>query len=319
MNEMIRFQGVNKQFRLSGKREIRAVRNVSFSIEKGEALGLVGESGCGKSTLGKLLLGIEKPSSGNIFFEGKNLQEVLRGDRLPFYRKVQSIMQDPYLAFSPRMKVGTFLSEPYVYMEKLSRREALKKAGELLQTVQLNESYLERLPHQLSGGELQRIVIARAMAIKPEVLVCDEPTSALDVSIQSQIIHLLQKLKKERNMSWLFITHDLHVARQMCDRFLVIYRGVIVESFAAEDWERICHPYSQLLFSSVIGTRTREEDLPEQPVLQENSPGETAGCVFQDRCPFAEERCRKEMPSQKEISPGHMLRCLKTWPFYASI
>ena len=271
---------------------------------------MVGESGCGKSTIGKMALGIEKPSSGEIFFEGKPLGRVIREERLSFYRKVQSIMQDPYLAFSPRMKIGTFLSEPYVYMQGMKRKEALERSAELLRKVQLDESYLGRLPHQVSGGELQRIVIARAMAVEPSLLICDEPTSALDVSIQSQVLQILKKLKKEQEMSWLFITHDLHVARQMCEHFLVIYRGVIVEAFSGKDWEKICHPYSRLLFSSVIGTETKEEDLPDSAAsLQEEAEGGTTGCIFRKRCPFAETICREEVPDLKKTAPGHQVRC----------
>ncbi len=313
---MFELESVSKEFSLRGKRKKTALRDISFSLCEGETIALVGESGCGKSTIGKLMLGLEKPTEGRIRFEKENLSDYLKKDRRKFYHRVQPIIQDPYLALSPRMKIEKFLSEPLVYLNGLSRREAFEQLDELLLSVRLTPDYKERYAHQLSGGELQRVIIARAISSHPRFLICDEPTSALDVSTQKEILDLLLEMREREKLSWLFITHDLSVAHRMCDAFLVIYNGVIVEKLHREEFHKIRHPYTKRLFSSFITLKTTRESL--EPVLEEANEVKKSlwdkGCVYSEKCPECSGRCRLERPPLRQIAPNHQVACWKYVP-----
>jgi oligopeptide transport system ATP-binding protein len=292
---------------------IRAVDGVSFSIGPGEALGLVGESGCGKSTTGRAILQLTKPTSGAVYFEGRNLaglpERALRG----FRRDAQIIFQDPYSALDPRMTIGHTIAEPLRIHRVVPPGEIRNRVQELLRTVGLNAAFVNRYPHEFSGGQQQRIGIARALAVNPRFIVCDEPISALDVSIQAQIINLLVDLQRDKQIAYLFIAHDLRVVRLISVRVAVMYLGKIVELAESDElYDHPAHPYTQALLSAVPTTNPDFEDRRAYVPLGGEVPSPInppSGCRFRTRCPLAQAICAEAIPALREIRPGHLAAC----------
>ena len=292
----------------------RAVNQVSFSLSRGENLGLVGESGCGKSTLGRILLGLIKPDSGSVMFEHQDLHRLDKKALNQVRQKMQLIFQDPYSSLDPRMKVETIITEPLRASSDFSAGQRRDTAAELLKKVGLNPEDLQKYPHEFSGGQRQRIGIARSLSVQPKLLVADEPVSALDVSIQAQIINLLQDLKSELNLAFLFIAHDLSVVDHFCDRIAVMYLGQIVESAPAHIFSASPgHPYSEALLSAVP---LPEPGLGLQPKLMEGEVPDPVnpppGCPFHPRCLYQRPRCRQEPPELVEIDANHFVACWET-------
>ena len=288
--------------------DVKAVDGVTFNVKRGETLGLVGESGCGKSTTGKAILQLNRPTAGSVNFAGTDLTRV-RGRALRTYRRrMQMIFQDPYASLNPRMSVGSIVSEP-ITIHKLARgQEKRERVHNLLQTVGLNPYFASRYPHEFSGGQRQRIGIARALAVEPEFIVCDEPVSALDVSIQAQIINLLQDLQDEFNLTYLFIAHDLSVVRHISDRVAVMYLGHIMELTDRDTiFDDPLHPYTKALLSAVPIPDPEVERERERIILLGDVPSPLApppGCVFNTRCPIAIDQCREEVPEWRNVGSG---------------
>jgi oligopeptide transport system ATP-binding protein len=291
---------------------LKAVDGVSFRLEVGETLGLVGESGCGKSTLGRAVVRLIEPTDGKVTFQGVDLAGLGRGALRAQRRRMQIIFQDPYSSLNPRMLAGDIVGEGLA-IHKLgrTREERARRIASLFAAVGLDPSLTNRYPHEFSGGQRQRISIARALAVEPEFIVCDEPVSALDVSVQAQIITLLQDLQEQRKIAYLFIAHDLAVVEHISHRVMVMYLGKIVEQASAEQITRSPrHPYTQALLSAVPSI---DPDSKRPRIVL---PGETpspiappAGCPFHPRCPLAEGRCRLDPPPLREVAPGHQVAC----------
>jgi oligopeptide transport system ATP-binding protein len=293
--------------------QVKAVDGVSFTVAKGEALGLVGESGCGKSTVARCLLKLLEPSSGQVRFDGTDLESLDRQATFRFRRRVQAIFQDPYSSLNPRMKVREIVGEP-LYVHKLESGPALnQRVDRLLDHCGLPRRLADRYPHEMSGGQRQRVGIARALAPGPELVICDEPVSALDVSIQAQIINLLDDLRTELGLTYLFIGHDLSVVRHLCDRVAVMYLGKLVEIAESDElFANPRHPYTQALLSAV----PLPDPIAEQARAHEILPGEVPspldpppGCVFHPRCHLAEPACRERVPELLELAPDHWVAC----------
>lgn len=291
--------------------QVKAVDHVSLTVNKGETLGLVGESGCGKSTTGRLVNHILVPDSGEVWFDGKDISKYTEKEMRPLRKDIQMIFQDPYGALNPRIKIQDQIGEPLLIHTNMSAGERLKKVHELLEIVGMNPMHGERYPHEFSGGQLQRVGIARALTVNPKLIIADEPVSALDVSIQAQVLNLMQDLQEQYKLTYLFISHDLSVVEMISDRIGVMYLGTIVETAPKADlYAHPEHPYTQALLSAVpIADPTREKkriilkgDLPS-PV---NPP---KGCLFHTRCPYCTEKCKTERPEFKEISNGHFVKC----------
>jgi oligopeptide transport system ATP-binding protein len=293
---------------------VKAVDNVSFQIERGKTLGLVGESGCGKTTTGKCILCVNKATSGRIFYEGVDLLSAPQEQTVPFCREIQLIFQDPYGSLDPRQKAFSIVKEVYLGDGKAHTKEETKnRVGELLRIVGLQPEIGNRYPHEMSGGQRQRLGIARALACNPKLIVCDEPVSALDVSIQSQIINLFKSLQKEMGLTYLFIAHDLAVVRHIADVIAVMYLGHIVEMIdAVELYNHPMHPYSRVLLSAIPTVDYYAEKKRERIMLQGEVPSPThapAGCPFHPRCPYAFEKCSLAMPPLADAGNNHFVAC----------
>lgn len=294
------------------KATLKAVDGISIDIYKGETFGLVGESGCGKSTLGKVFLRLYPLTGGRIEFHGEDISHH-KGKALKDFRmKTQMIFQDPSSCLNPRRKIKDILTEPYVIHKMYDKAEREHKAKELCDMVGLSRIYLDRYPHEMSGGQKQRVGIARAIALKPELIVCDEPVSALDVSIQAQVINLLEDLQKKFDLTYIFISHNLSVVKHCCQRIGVMYLGRIVELAPSDRiYDNALHPYTKALISA-IPTIDEDGETKERIMLAGDLPSPIdppGGCAFHTRCPYATEKCRAERPELKEIEPGHFAAC----------
>lgn len=317
-NILVKANNLVKEFEVpsskskKGKTFVHAVSNIDLKIYEGETFALVGESGCGKSTLGRLLIRLIEPTKGNVEFEGCNISKLGEKALREMRKKMQIIFQDPYASLNPRMNVEKIISEPLVtHKIYKTKEETLKRVKELMKEVGIRPEFINRYPHEFSGGQRQRIGIARALALNPKLIVCDEPVSALDVSIQAQIINLLNKLQKEYNLTYLFISHDLSVVRYIADRVCVMFLGKICEIGKSEEiFKNPIHPYTKFLIEAVpkIDQTLRTED---KKVLIGEIPSPInppAGCRFNTRCPYAEDICRSEEPKLKIIQ-GRNVAC----------
>lgn len=316
-NALLEITGLVKHFPIGGglfsrpNAWVKAVDGVSFKVFRGESFGLVGESGCGKTTLGRLVLRLLDPTAGTIKLEGVDITHLSRKALRPLRRKMQIIFQDPFSSLDPRMKVEAIVTEPLKAHERMSRRKRRHAAEELLEKVGLRTGDLDKYPHEFSGGQRQRIGIARSLCVRPQLIVADEPVSALDVSIQAQVINLLDSLKEEFDLSYVFISHDLSVVEHMCDRIAVMYLGAIVETAPAETFSlNPRHPYTRALLSAVPLPDPRGK-LPPVPLEGDvPSPIEPpSGCAFHTRCRHAFDHCRRERPNLATVADGHHVAC----------
>jgi oligopeptide/dipeptide ABC transporter ATP-binding protein len=301
---------------LIGRRvgEVKAVDGIDFAIRRGETMGLVGESGCGKTTTGRCILRLESPTAGEILYDGVDIAKMPRKELMSLRRRIQVIFQDPYSSLNPRMKVGTIIEEPMrVHGIGGDAGQRTARVRELLSVCGLSPAFADRYPHEMSGGQRQRVGIARALALEPEFIVCDEAVSALDVSIQAQVVNLLEDLRARFGLTYLFIAHDLSVVRHICQRVAVMYLGRIVELAECDElFDHPLHPYTQALLSAVpVPDPTVEATREFRPVKGEvpspiNPP---SGCVFHPRCPIAVAQCQQRRPELRELRPGHWVAC----------
>ena len=295
------------------KTEVKAVDDISFDIKRGETLGLVGESGCGKSTTGRTILQLYRPTSGSVFFDGIEIQKLNSRELHPLRTRFQMVFQDPYASLNPRHSVKRIVSEPLVIHNLMHGKDLDDRVVELLELVGLNPAYMNRFPHEFSGGQRQRIMIARALSVKPDFLVCDEPISALDVSIQAQVVNLLQNLQEQLNVAYLFITHDLRMVKHISHRIAVMYLGKVMElAKRSALFDSPLHPYTRFLMSAVPLPNPRVERSKQRLILKGEPPSPAhppTGCVFHPRCPIATEVCKSEIPELKEYGVGHFAAC----------
>ncbi len=319
-NTLISLKNLKVHFKIGGglfkeTKHVRAVDGVSFDIKKGETLGLVGESGCGKSTLGKAILRLTEPTGGQVFYNGKDLanlpQQAMRDQR----KNLQMIFQDPYASLNPRMNVGQIIGEPIYTFGLANGKSVEARVQDLMETVGMSRRFMRRYPHEFSGGQRQRIGIARALAVDPEFIVADEPISALDVSIQAQIMNLMEKLQAEKNLTYLFISHDLRAVRHLSDRVAVMYLGKIVELAGGKEiYADPLMPYSKALISAVPVPDPEIEAKRERVILKGDVPSPInppSGCHFHTRCPYAIAECKQIVPQLVEIKPKHFAACIR--------
>ena len=310
---LLEVKNLKKYFKIDSKTWLKAVDDVSFGIEEGETLGLVGESGCGKSTLGRTVIGLYPPTDGSILFEGRDITHLTAKEKVALTRKMQIIYQDPYACLDPRMTVADIIAEGLDIHGICKGEERRKRIYELLRLVGMNEEHANRFPHEFSGGQRQRIGIARALAINPKFIICDEPISALDVSIQAQVVNLLEDLQKQLGLTYLFIAHDISMVAHISDRIAVMYLGAMAELAPSKDiMESPLHPYTKALLSAVPfadpdASRARNRikltgDVPSPMSAQ-------TGCKFASRCSQCTKACREETPTLREVRPGHFVSC----------
>ena len=296
------------------KKTLKAVDDVSFDLYPGETFGLVGESGCGKTTVGRTIVRLYQPTAGQILLNGKDIAPLSEKEVLPYRSRMQMIFQDPYASLNPRMTVASIVGEPLRY-QGMSAREIDARVRELVECVGLKEDHLSRYPHEFSGGQRQRIGIARALASKPDFIVCDEPISALDVSIQAQIINMLEELQARFGMTYLFVSHDLTMVRHISKRVAVMYLGHIVEMAPVNElYANMLHPYTKALMSAVPIADPDAAEKSKRIVLQGDVPqpiNPPSGCPFRTRCPYADKGCAEQIPELKDMGGGHMVACHK--------
>ncbi|HVM71940.1 MAG TPA: oligopeptide/dipeptide ABC transporter ATP-binding protein [Anaerolineales bacterium] len=314
---LLQIRSLTKHFRLpggwlsGGRRFVYAVDGVDFEIAAGEVLGLVGESGCGKTTLGRLVLRLIEPTAGQVFFSGQNLTNLKHEEMRHMRRQMQLVFQNPLSSLSPRFKVEQIVAEPLVTHHVLPKKQIHGRVLELLEQVGLGTQHIDRFPHEMSGGQCQRVAVARALAVNPRLLVLDEPTSALDVSVQAQIINLLEELKKAHGLTYLFISHDLNVVQHISDRIGVMYLGKLVELGPGQAvYNTPLHPYTQALFGAIpmpVVDSGRELTILEGNVPSPVNP--PSGCRFHTRCPLAQDICKHDQPELRQVSPGRTVSC----------
>ena len=315
MDYLFEVQNLSKYFDVASehghKQRLKAVDGVTLGVRAGQTLGLVGESGCGKTTLGRTMLRLYEPTGGKILYNG---QDITHAQMLPYRRKLQYIFQDPYASLNPRMTVGDIIGEPIdIHKLAVNQQERKDKIARLLELVGLSNEHANRYPHEFSGGQRQRIGIARALAVEPELIVCDEPVSALDVSIQAQILNMLEKLQRELNLTYLFIAHDLAVVKHISDEIGVMYLGKIVEFQTSKGLHaNPQHPYTRALLSAIpipdpVASSKRQRIILEGDVPNPVHP--PSGCPFHTRCAYKKDICTREVPELRETAPGHLVSC----------
>jgi oligopeptide/dipeptide ABC transporter ATP-binding protein len=313
VRDLKKYFPVKNQFLKGEKKFVKAVDGVSFEIKKGETFGLVGESGCGKSTLGRSITRLYDITSGDIFFEGTNIARFNRRDMKSFYRKMQTIFQDPYSSLNPNMNVKELIDEPLALHTNLTKEERDNKIQELLEMVGLKKSDMEKFPYEFSGGQCQRIGIARSISTEPDFILCDEPISALDVSIQAQVINMLEDLQEKMGLTYLFVAHDLSMVRHISDRIGVMYLGKIVEISKSNDlYKNPLHPYTKGLLSAILVADPKKAKASEIQIIKGDIPSPIdipSGCRFHTRCPYATEKCKEVQPEMKEVGVGHFVAC----------
>lgn len=312
--QLIKVKDLVKHFSVDGTDEpLRAVDGISFEVREGETLGLVGESGCGKSTVGRCILRLHEPTSGQVLFDGNDVGALSGSALRAIRREMQIIFQDPYSSLNPRMSILSIVSEPLKIHGVSSAEERTERVAELLSKVGLDPAYMKRYPHEFSGGQRQRIGIARALALNPRFIIADEPVSALDVSVQAQVVNLLQDLQQELGLTFLFISHGLAVVEHISDRVAVMYLGKIVEVASAEElYRNPAHPYTKALMSAIPVADPRQKR--ERIVLKGDVPTPIAppsGCRFRTRCPIAGPECAETVPEMRDLGGGHQVACLK--------
>ena len=320
---ILSLQDLKVHYRIGGglfsePKHVKAVDGVTLDIKKGETLGLVGESGCGKSTLGKAILRLTEPTGGRVLYHGSDLAALSQGGMREHRKHLQMIFQDPYASLNPRMTVGNIIAEPIRTFGLEKGKAVESRVQDLMETVGLSRRFVKRYPHEFSGGQRQRIGIARALAVDPEFIVADEPISALDVSIQAQIMNLMEKLQAEKGLTYLFISHDLRAVRHLSDRVAVMYLGKIVELAEGKAiYGDPLMPYTIALISAVPVPDPEIEATRERIILKGDVPSPInppSGCPFHTRCPFAIEECKRQVPALAEIKPGHRAACIRINP-----
>src|SRR5215203_6689703 len=322
-NTIISLDGLQVYYRVGGglfreAKSVKAVDGVSLDIQRGETLGLVGESGCGKSTLGKAILRLTEPTGGRVLYNGKDLAHLPQAAMREQRKQLQMIFQDPYASLNPRMTVGNIIGEPIRTFGLANGKSVNEKVEELMETVGLSRRFIKRYPHEFSGGQRQRIGIARALAVDPEFIVADEPISALDVSIQAQIMNLLERLRREKNLTYLFISHDLRAIRHVSDRVAVMYLGRLVEIAEAKTiYKEPLMPHTKALISAVPVPDPQVEATRQRIMLEGDVPSPInppSGCPFHTRCPYAIDVCKEVVPQLVEIKPSHFAACIRISP-----
>ncbi len=311
VNNIVKYYPILGGVLLKEVAAVKAVDNVSIAIKEGETLGLVGESGCGKTTLGRAILRLEEPTSGEVLFEGEDILKYDTKKLRALRKKMQIIFQDPFSSLNPRKTVGSIVGEPLLIHGVKNRKERNDKVQELLEVVGLKKEHMKRYPHMFSGGQRQRIGVARALALNPKLIVCDEAVSALDVSIQAQVLNLLKDLQGEFGLTYLFISHDLHVVEHISDRVAVMYLGKIVEAAGSEElYDKPLHPYTQALLSASPIPDPKKKQ--KRIILKGDVPSPInppSGCRFHTRCPYVKDICSQQEPEVKEIQAGHQVAC----------